>query len=144
MRLGGDHVTPWTRCGLPRIALPFAATLVLTGCGASAQVWTGPSETVTAYPGARHCNLESALFLDLGDAQYVFDPGSTVERQMLVSEPEEKATLPPDAVDTGLRRSDAELWLAANGDAVYVVSGDGVKNDSVQKWPRAVEPIVCS
>jgi hypothetical protein len=84
------------------------------------------------------------LFLDLGDAQYVFDPGSSIEPQMLASKPEEKSTLPADAVDTGLRHSKAELWLAANGDAVYVVSGDGVKNDSVQKWPRAVQPIVCS
>jgi hypothetical protein len=137
-------VTLWTRRGLPRIALTLAATLVLAGCGASAQVWTGPSETVTAYPGSSHCNDESVLFLDLGDAQYVFDPGSVIEPQMLVSKPEKKSTLPADAVDTGLRRSDAELWLAANGDVAYVVSGDGAQKDSVQKWPRAVEPIVCS
>jgi hypothetical protein len=127
-----------------RIALAVAATLVLAGCGASSQVWTGPSQTVTAHPGASHCNEESVLFLNLGDAQYVFDSGSVIEPQMLVSKPEKKSTLPADAVDTGLRRSDAEMWLAADGDAVYVVSGDGLQNDSVQKWSRAVEPIVCS
>ena len=121
------------------VATAAVAVLFLTGCGASAQVWTGPSETVTAYPGSTHCNNETVLFLDLGDAQYVFDPGSIIETQMLVSKPEKHSTLPADAVDTGLRRSDAELWLAANGDAAYVVQGD-----NVQKWPRAVQPIVCS
>jgi hypothetical protein len=126
------------------IALAVAATLFLAGCGASAQVWTGPSQTVTAYAGSSHCNDESVLFLDLGEAQYVFDPGSSIEPQMLVSKPEKKSTLPADAVDTGLRHAKAELWRAADGDAVYVVSGDGVLNRSVQKWPRAVEPIVCS
>ena len=142
--LGGDHVTLWTRNGLPWVVLTLAATLILAGCGASAQVWTGSSQRFTAYLGASHCNDESVLFLDLGDAQYVFDPGSVMEPQMLVSKSEKKSTLPADAVDTGLRHSKAELWLAANGDAVYVVSGDGVRNDSVQKWPRAVQPIVCS
>ncbi len=137
-------MTLWTRRSPSWVALPFAATLVLAGCGASAQVWTGPSQTVTAYPGSSRCNDESVLFLKLGDAQYVFDPGSTIERQLLKSEPEKDATLPADAIDTRLRRSDAEMWLAANGDALYVVSGDGLQNDSVQKWPRAVEPIVCS
>ena len=127
-----------------RIALAVAAALLLAGCGASAQVWTGPSQTVTAYPGSSHCNDESVLFLALGDAQYVFDPGSVIEPQMLASKPEKNTTLPADAVDTGLRHSTAELWLAANGDAAYVVSGDGVQNDSVQKWPRAVQSLVCS
>ena len=116
----------------------LATALVLTGCGASAQVWTGPGHTVTAYPGSRHCHEESVLFLDLGGETYVFDPGTTVERQLLTSEPDKDATLPADAIDTGLRRSDAEMWITADGDAVFVVAGD-----HAQKWPRAVQPFGC-
>ncbi len=117
--------------------------VALAACGASAQVWTGPDQTVTANPGASHCGEESVLFLTLGDEQYVYDPGSTIERQLLTSEPEKRVDLPADAVDTGLRRAGKELWLAADGDAVYVVSGDAVAGDTAQKWPRAVTSIGC-
>lgn len=119
-------------------AVVVAAAWGLSACGASAQVWRGTDQTVTADPGSRQCGTESVLFLALGDEQFVFDPGSTIDRALLTSDPEQDADLPADAVDTGLRRSDAELWLAADGDAVYVVS-----QDNVQKWPRAVTPIGC-
>jgi hypothetical protein len=68
----------------------------------------------------------------------VFDPGTAIDRQLLAGKPDKDADLPPDAVDTGLRRSDAELWLAADGDALYVVS-----DENVEKWPRAIETIGC-
>lgn len=127
-----------------KVAAVVIAVGLTAGCGASPQVWTGPSETVTAYPGAKHCNLDSVLFFDLDGQQYVFDPGSTVERQMLIGEPEKNAQLPADATDTGLRRGKAALWLAADGNAVYLVSGDLAKpGDAAQLWPRAVEPIRC-
>ena len=125
-------------------AAVIVAALATAGCGASAQVWTGPSETVTAYPGSQHCNFDSVLFIELGGQQYVFDPGSTVERQLLMGEPEKNAQLPDDAVDTGLRRGKESLWLAADGNAAYVVTGDVVQPGvSAQRWPRAVEPIGC-
>jgi len=125
-------------------AVVIAVALATAGCDASAQVWTGPSLTATASPGSQHCNLDSVLFIELGGRQYVFDPGSTVERQLLVGEPEKNAELQADAVDTGLRRGKESLWLAAGGNATYVVSGDVVQpGDSAQLWPRAVEPIRC-
>ena len=120
-----------------------SAALGLAACGASAQVWAGPDQTVTAHPGSRHCGQEAVLFLDLGGEMYVYDPGSTIERQLLTSEPDKGVDLPADAVDTGLRRGDAGLWIAADGDAVYVVSGDAAATDSAQKWPRAVTPFGC-
>ncbi len=129
-----------------RVALAVvmvAAAWGLSACGTSAQVWAGPDQTVTAHPGSRHCGQEAVLFLDLGDEQYIYDPGSTIERQLLTSEPEKNTQLPADAVDTGLRRSDKEMWLAADGDAMYVVAGDATERDSAQKWPRAVTPIGC-
>ncbi len=124
-------------------AVMVAATLGVTACGANAQVWTGPDQTVTANPGPRHCGTELVLFLTLGDEQYIYDPGSTIERQLLTGESRKDADFPADAVDTGLRRSDNEMWLAADGDAIYVVSGDAVAGDPAQKWPRAVTPIGC-
>lgn len=124
-------------------AVMVAAMLGATACGARAQVWAGPDQTVTAHPGSRHCGQEAVLFLDLGGEMYVYDPGSTIERQLLKSEPEKRVDLPADAVDTGLRHSDKEMWLAADGDAVYVVPGDAVAGDTAQKWPRAVTPIGC-
>ncbi len=124
-------------------AVVVAAALGVAGCGTSAQVWTGADQTVTANPGPRHCGTESVLFLSLGDQQYIYDPGSTIERQLLTSEPQKSVNLPADAVDSGLRHSDKEMWLAANGDAIYVVSGDAVAGDTAQKWPRAVTPIGC-
>ncbi len=129
------------RAGLA--AVMVAAVLGLAACGASAQVWTSTDQTVTAHPGSRHCGDENVLFLNLGDEQYIYDPGSTIERQLLTTEPEKNVNLPADAVDTGLRRSENEMWLAADGDAVYVVSGDAVAGDPAQKWPRAVTPIGC-
>lgn len=125
------------------VMVMIAATLGLAACGASAQVWTGPDQTVTADPGSRHCGEEYVFFLNLGDEQYVYDPGSTIERQLVTSEPEKSANLPADAVDTGLRRSSKELWLAVDSDAVYIVPGDAVAGDPAQKWPRAVTPIGC-
>jgi hypothetical protein len=120
------------------VAGVVASALAVASCGVGAQVWTGPDGTVTAEPGSRHCGTESALFLVLGDKQYVFDPGSTIEHRFLVSKPEQDAELPADAVDTGLRRSAAHLWLAADGNAPYVVAGD-----TVQKWPRATQRLGC-
>ena len=125
-------------------AVVIVAVLASAGCGASAQVWTGPSLAVTAYPGSQHCNLDSVLFIELGGQQYVFDPGSTVERQLLMGEPEKNAQLPADAVDMGLRRGKESLWLAADGNAAYVVSREAAQpGESAQLWPRAVEPIGC-
>lgn len=125
-------------------AVVMVAALETAGCGASAQVWTGPSEMVTAYPGSQHCNLDSVLFIELNGRQYVFDPGSIVERQLLTGEPQKNAQLPTDAVDTGLRRGKGSLWLAADGNAAYVVLGEAEPpGPSAQLWPRAIEPIRC-
>lgn len=125
-----------------RVALAAMLTsgvLGLAACGASAQVWTGDGPVVATYDGSKHCNWDSVHFMEIDREQYVFDPGSTIDRHLLAGEPENDAELPSDAVDTGMRRGNASLWLAADGQAAYVVS-----KDNVQKWPHAFELILCS
>ena len=135
----GNMVSRWALA-----VVAVAAALATAGCSAGTQVWVGPSQTVTAYPGSGHCNLDSVLFVEFDGQQYVFDPGSTVERQLLTGEPEKNSQLPADAVDTGLRRGKSALWLAADGNGVYVVpEGSAHPGDPAQLWPRAVEPIGC-
>jgi hypothetical protein len=46
--------------------------------------------------------------------------------------------LPSDAKDTGYRQGDQRLWRAADGSAVFVVSGD-----RVERWPAPVQPVGC-
>lgn len=120
------------------LMVTVAAALVTSGCGASPQVWAGPSQTVTAQPGSRHCGEDSVLFLVLGGQQYLYDPGATIPRQYLAQAPEKSVPLPADATDTGFRRGKASLWLAADGGAVYVVSGG-----SAELWPLVVEGFGC-
>lgn len=118
--------------------LVITVALVASGCGAPTDVWTGDGHVVATYDGSKHCNWDSVHFMEIDREQYVFDPGSTIDRHLLAGEPENDAELPSDAVDTGMRRGNAALWLPADGQAAYVVS-----KDNVQKWPRAVTPIGC-
>jgi len=120
------------------LVLIAVTALVASGCGASPQVWTGPGQTVTAQPGSAHCGEESVLFLTLDGQDYLYDPGAAIPRQYLAREPQKSVALPLDATDTGLRRGKDSLWLAADGDALYVVSGD-----SAQLWPLVVEAFGC-
>lgn len=121
------------------VAVMTAAAWGLTACDAPPTVWTGEGPTATQYAGARHCGWESVSFIEIDREQYVYDPGSTIPRDFLAGEPEAHAVLPDDAVDTGLRKGGWELWLAADGQAAYIVTPD-----DVQKWPHAYEPILCS
>jgi len=112
--------------------------IVTSGCGASAEVWKGPSQTVTAQPGPKHCGEEEVLFLTLDGQEYLYDPGAAIPRQYLSQEPQKSVALPADATDTGLRHGKDSLWLGAEGDALYLVSGD-----SAQLWPLVVEEFGC-
>jgi len=93
---------------------------------------------VTALPGASQCDEQDVLRIMVGGALYAYDPGTVIDRSLLASAPEADAVLPADAVDTGLRRSHDELWMADDAQALYVVSGD-----RAQKWPRVITPFGC-
>ncbi len=117
----------------------IVAALGVAACGPSPREWTGDGHTVATYDGSKHCNWDSVHFMEIDRTQYVFDPGSTIDPHLLAGEPEQDTELPADAVDSGMRSGMASLWLAADGQAAYVVS-----KDNVQKWPRAFELILCS
>lgn len=78
------------------------------------------------------------LFLDLDGHKYLYDPGTAIPRQYLSQEPENSVPLPANATDTGLRRGKSSLWLAADGGALYVATGN-----SAQLWPLVVEEFGC-
>ena len=50
------------------------------------------------------------------------------------------ATLPTDAIDSGLRQAGAELWIEGNSaDAIWLVSDEGV-----EEWPEETPRFVCA
>lgn len=104
-----------------------------------------PAARLIEARGPEHCGWETATFLVLDGNRYLRDPDFVVQppdRELLsgTSRPagvrdlfEADATLPADAEDTGLRDGDRALWTSSSeeGQAVYLVSGDGV-----ERWPR--------
>lgn len=106
-------------------------------------VWTDrdgdrvPTSVVTSFAGPEHCGWQSVTFLHLDDGQYLRDPdhhltGETVARY------DGDVELPSDAVDTGYRPGDDELWLAADGTIAYLVT-DG----AVEAWPSTTRHVAC-
>ena len=105
------------------ISLLTAFALVACGEGDVAGEWRDSAgRTLASYPGPEHCDWESVTFLEVAFS----------------------LTRPEDAVATGFRSGDAELWVSpadADGDtygAVYVV------DDDVERWPRTREEIACA
>lgn len=105
------------------------------------------ADIVSIEPGPEHCNWDETVLLavdhtKLGlrqspfdyQASYVWDPSRVGIPEDLVSFAE-GVPLPPDAVDTGLRAGDLELWLVLDSDrrAAYLVE-DG--EASGERWPE--------
>jgi len=105
---------------------------------------TGDLLTDIAGPG--HCGWESARMLHVEDdqgrliAQYVRDPTGVFADGRLLDKYAEDVELPEDASDSGYRTDDGqELWFTESNRAAYVVT-----SDTVERWPRAREPIGCA
>jgi hypothetical protein len=109
-----------------------------------------------AFEGAEHCGWTSVTFMTMGwppgtptaDSgsyrEYYRDPSGVLS----ISHTESfapNAALPSDAAPTGFHRHGWELWVAPSDshDAVYVVDGDPAAGAVVERWPRAVDPILC-
>ena len=107
-------------------------------------VWTDrdgdrvPTSTLKTFPGPAHCNWQSTTFMYLDDQQYLSDP-----EQILTSETtvpyDGDAPLPADAIDTGYRRGDDQLWLGRDRSIAYIVTPD-----HVEAWPSTTEPLGCA
>lgn len=84
------------------------------------------------FEGWGHCDMESARFLRFGPDDQIFirDPAGRFEGE-LFGRYRGDTTLPGDALDTGYRRGEDELWLGDDGRALYVVM-----SDKTERWPR--------
>ena len=100
-------------------------------------------------PMPDHCGWGSARVLITGSpigtpyrtadesVHYVRDPDGVLERPGLTESLDLHATVPPEAVDTGYRLGDVEVWhIPGDESFVWVVSPEGV-----EKWPSGETPV---
>ncbi|OQR63981.1 hypothetical protein B6E66_11185 [Streptomyces maremycinicus] len=112
------------------------------------EIWTDrhgervATTTLSSYPGAEHCDWQTAHFLGTGRGaeyrQYVRDPEGVIDEDLLTSPYDGDVTLPADAHDTGYRHGDRRLWLTDDASTAYVRTSDGV-----EAWPLAKETVAC-
>lgn len=112
---------------------------------------------VSAHVGSRHCDWESAVFLNvvwpLGSTyeigpdarpiyQYVRDPEAVLgEAADLSGDLVLDSQMPEDAEFTGYHTDQAELWFGPDdGDRYAYLDTDR----GVERWPRAREPVGCA
>ncbi|MFE7929724.1 hypothetical protein ACFU6S_13440 [Streptomyces sp. NPDC057456] len=113
------------------------------------EIWTDEhgervaTTTLSSYPGAEHCDWQTAHFLGTGRGenhrQYVRDPDGVIEESLLTSPYDGDAVMPADARDTGYRYGDWRLWLTKDASTAYVRTSDGV-----EAWPLAKEMVACA
>lgn len=104
-----------------------------------------PVTRIQSFQGAEHCNWTDITFLALGPERkadwYVRDARGEF-KALLHTTFSDRATLPPDATDTGLRRDGRQLWIGPGEQAAYLVSVDDAAD--VERWPRAKQRIGCA
>ena len=107
-------------------------------------IWTDrdgdrvPTSTLKTFPGPAHCDWQSTTFMYLDDQQYLRDPEHLLTSDTVV--PYDGDTeLPADAIDTGYRRGNDQLWMAADRSIAYLVTPD-----HVEAWPSTKEPVACA
>ena len=99
-----------------------------------------PTSIITSFPGAEHCGWESVTYLIYEDQQFISDPRGVMDVAYVVPYDHDSG-LPADAIDTGYRLEDLELWLSADGQVAYLVG-----SDRVEAWPKpdTTEPVWCA
>ena len=99
-----------------------------------------PTSIITSFPGAEHCEWESVTYLIYEDQQFISDPRGVMDVPYVV--PYDADTeLPADAVETGYRHDDRDLWVSADGQVAYLAG-----SDRVEAWPKpdTTEPVWCA
>lgn len=96
-----------------------------------------PTDILHSHPGPAHCDWGSVTFLWLEGRQYLRDPDGVLHASTLAPFLA-RATLPDDVSDTGYRAGIAELWHAADGSRVYLVT-----EDRVEAWSATTERVGC-
>lgn len=99
--------------------------------------------------GPGHCDFEAARVITTGesfgarfssaedDTAYVMDPRGVFGDRELMDAYRSDAEKPEDAVDTGARLDETELWMDPDGGFLYLVEPDGVQ------WLPRGEPPLC-
>jgi hypothetical protein len=92
-----------------------------------------PASVLKQTRGLEHCDWESTTLLRYRRVWYVRDPDGVLPAGGTALSYDPRSDLPPDAVDTGYREGDRELWTSPSvgRDAVYIVTSEGV-----ERWPR--------
>lgn len=88
-----------------------------------------------------HCSWPNVRMIGFNDASYVRDPDGVFADWPFETTLDLDAELPTDAVETGYRKGDVELWLNGPGDppAAYLVSAE-----TTERWPKPTDPIYCA
>ena len=137
-------VETWAQCDPAE--LPSAVTDDL-----GVQVWTdaagrrAPITTVRSFAGPGHCDWQDITFLVLadraGERQYLRDVTGRLG-DLLATTYADGVPVPESATDTGLSRDGADLWLAKDRTAAYLVRG-GNRLDA-ERWPASTGRIACA
>jgi hypothetical protein len=104
------------------------------------EIWTDrdgsrvPTTEVISFPGAEHCDWQSAHVLSLGPKgrMYVRDPRGIFSSDLLTAAYDADVRMPADARDTGYHYHDWRLWLTPDRSTAYVRTSAGV-----EAWPAA-------
>ena len=112
---------------------PVRLDYVMTRTGEGSCGGTGAADLLTGWPlGASHDHRPFRIF--------VRDPDNIFEDRRTSDLFDEDADLPHDAVDTGFRQDEEELWMRPGDDAfVYLV-----RDDKVERWPLDRTPPGCA
>jgi hypothetical protein len=145
-----------------RLLALLTLTLLLAACGSGGFAlgeWRDadgdrlPETTVYSAHGHEHCGTENVWVIGVGRDRlggsepggelFLRDPDAAlVEHLGPYRRPEEPfqpdADVPHDATDTGYRNGDAELWLAANHSAAYLIF-----EDRTERWPKTTYDHEC-
>jgi len=99
-----------------------------------------PTSIATSFPGAEHCGWESVTYLIYEDEQFISDPRGVMDVPYVIPY-DDDTDLTPDAVVTGYRQDDRELWMSADEQVAYLVW-----SDRVEAWPKpdTTDPVWCA
>jgi hypothetical protein len=88
-----------------------------------------------------HCSWPNVRMISFGGHQYVRDPDGVFRDWPFETTLDLDAELPGDAVDTGYRNGDVQLWLSEPGDpsAAFLVGPE-----RTERWPRPTDGIHCA
>ncbi|MEX1103717.1 MAG: hypothetical protein WED87_05685 [Dehalococcoidia bacterium] len=145
-----------------RVFLVLCAAMLLAGCGSSGfelGTWRSadgdemPEATIYSKHGYEHCGTEDVWIVAVGRDRasgariageiFIRDPDGDMVALLGPNRPplepfQGDASRPDNATDTGFRNGDAELWLAADGSAAFLVF-----DDRTERWPTTVFDLEC-